>query len=341
MRELSCGDSVGISGLGYFIPEEVLTSSDLARLSGIPEAVFLEKIGIEQKHIAGPDLHPAEMGARAARIAIGNAGIDPLDLDLIVYCSLGYYDYRFWSPAAKIQDETGAKNAYSFELKNGCNGGNLGLNTCKELLLGDPEKQHALVVCSEKLSVSINYHNARSVSGFAFADGAVAAVLEKNYSGNSLLSYAGITDGSLADHVRVPYGGTRMLPAVRPPEDDNCYLCVDDPEGLDRIFSGIYLRNYLSVIHEALRKSGYSSRNIDHLFMNQVKKSLTHDILAGLDLEESQTMTTMREFGHMGSVDTLFGLAKAGAGEQLHPGDLVVLAGSAIGFSWAATVLKY
>ena len=78
MRELSCGDSVGISGLGYFIPEGVLTSGDLSRLSGIPEAVFLEKIGIEQKHIAGPDLHPAEMGARAARIAIGKAGIDPL-----------------------------------------------------------------------------------------------------------------------------------------------------------------------------------------------------------------------------------------------------------------------
>jgi 3-oxoacyl-[acyl-carrier-protein] synthase III len=341
MRGASCGDSVGISGLGYFIPEGVLTSSELARLSGIPEAVFLEKIGIERKHIAGPDLHPAEMGARAARVAIENAGIDPCDLDLIVYCSLGYYDYRFWSPAAKIQDETGAKNAYSFELKNGCNGGNLGLNTCKELLLGDPRKQYALVVCSEKLSVSIDYRNIRSLSGFAFADGAVAAVLEKNYAGNSLLSYAGITDGSLSDRVRIPYGGTRMLPSVNPPEDFSCYLCVDDPEGLDRIFSDIYLRNYLSVINETLRKSGYSSRDIDQLFMNQVKKSLTHAILAGLDLAESRTIITMKEYGHMGSVDTLFGLAKAQAEGKICSGDLVVLAGSAIGFSWAATALKY
>jgi 3-oxoacyl-[acyl-carrier-protein] synthase III len=341
MRGTSCNDSVGISGLGSFIPEAVLTSSDMARLSGIPEAVFLEKIGIERKHIAGPDLHPAEMGARAARVAIGDAGIDPRDLDLIVYCSLGYYDYRFWSPAAKIQDETGAKNAYSFELKNGCNGGNLGLNTCKELLLGDPEKRYALVVCSEKLSVSINYRNKRSLSGFPFADGAVATVLEKNYPGNRLLSYAGITDGSLADRVRIPYGGTRMPPSEKPSMENDCYLSVDDPEGLDRIFSDIYLRNYLSVINEALRKSGYSSRDIDHLFMNQVKKSLTLGILAGLALDESRTMVTMKEYGHMGSVDTLFGLAKAQAEGTLCPGDLVVLAGSAIGFSWAATVLKY
>jgi len=152
----SCRDTVGISGIGYFLPDGVLTSLEMSRRSGIPESVFLEKIGIGRKHIAGPGLHPAEMAVRAANSAIKNAGIDPLELDLVVYCGLGHYDYRFWSPAAKVQDKTGAKNAYSFEIRNGCNGGNLGLHTCKELLLGDPEKEYALVVCSEKLSMAIN-----------------------------------------------------------------------------------------------------------------------------------------------------------------------------------------
>ena len=73
----SHGDTVGISGMGYYIPDGILTSHEMARRSGIPEAVFLEKIGIERKHIAGPDLHPAEMGVRAANNAIEDAGIDP------------------------------------------------------------------------------------------------------------------------------------------------------------------------------------------------------------------------------------------------------------------------
>ncbi|MEI6839777.1 MAG: 3-oxoacyl-ACP synthase [Methanomicrobiales archaeon] len=337
----SNGGTVGISGMGYYIPDGVLTSLEMSRRSGIPEPVFLEKIGLERKHIAGPGLHPAEMAVRAANIAIENAGIDPRELDLVVYCGLGHYDYRFWSPAAKVQDETGAKNACSFELRNGCNGGNLGLYTCKELLLGDPEKEYALVVCAEKLSMAINYQDPRSVSGFSFADGAAAAVLEKNNSSNQLLAYAGITDGSLVDYVKIPHGGTKNPPSGYPPTENDFFLSVDDPEGLDQIFSRIYLKNYLYIINEALRKSGYSSRDIDYLFMNQVKRSLTHHIMEGLGLDLSQTMITMNEYGHMGSVDTLFALARAREEGWMQPGKLVVLAGSAIGFTWAATVLKF
>lgn len=337
----SCRDTVGISGIGYFLPDGVLTSLEMSRRSGIPESVFLEKIGIGRKHIAGPGLHPAEMAVRAANSAIKNAGIDPLELDLVVYCGLGHYDYRFWSPAAKVQDKTGAKNAYSFEIRNGCNGGNLGLHTCKELLLGDPEKEYALVVCSEKLSMAINYQNIRSVSGFSFADGAAAAVIEKNSSCNQLLAYAGITDGSLVDYVKIPHGGTQNPPSVCPSHENDFFLSVDDPEGLDLIFSRIYLENYLYIINEALRKSGYSSRDIDYLFMNQVKRSLTEQIMEGLGLDLSKTMITMKEYGHMGSVDTLFALARAQEEGWVQPGNLVVLAGSAIGFTWAATVLKF
>jgi len=116
---------------------------------------------------------------------------------------------------------------------------------------------------------------------------------------------------------------------------------VDDPEGLDLIFSRIYLENYLYIINEALRKSGYSSRDIDYLFMNQVKRSLTEQIMEGLGLDLSKTMITMKEYGHMGSVDTLFALARAQEEGWVQPGNLVVLAGSAIGFTWAATVLKF
>ena len=123
-----------------------------------------------------------------------------------------------------------------------------------------------------KLSMNINYGNPGSLSGFSFADGAAAAVLEKNHEHNRLLAYASVTDGSLVDHVKIPHGGTRSPPSENPPDEKDYCLCVDDPEGLDQIFSHIYLKNYLYIINEALRKSGYSSGDIDYLFMNQVKQ---------------------------------------------------------------------
>lgn len=335
------GSTVGISGLGYYIPKGTVTSREMAQWSGISESVFSDKIGIERKHVAGPDEHPAEMGVQAANRALENAGITADEIDIIAYGGLGFYDYNFWSPAAKIQDGIGAHRAYTFEIRNGCNGGNLGITICKELLLGDHTKKYALVVCSDKLSLAVNYADKTAVSAFSFADGAVAAVLKKDHPANRLLSYASISDGSLSDYVKVPCGGTRIpLTGARPAVED-CYLRVNDPEALDAIFSRTYLNNYLRVIHDALKNSGYTLEDIDHFFMNQVKRSLTENLLRELGLQESQTLVTMKEYGHMGPVDTLFGLALAREAGRIHEGDLVVLAGSAIGFTWAATVLKY
>jgi len=333
--------TVGISGIGYYIPKDTVTSREMAEWSGIDESVFSGKIGVERKHVAGPDEHPADMGIRAARLAIKNAGIAADELDIIVFGGLGFYDYNFWSPAAKIQDRIGASRASTFEIRNGCNGGNLGLPVCKELLLGDPQKKYALVVCSDKLSLAVNYADPTAVSTFAFADGAVAAVLKKNHPENQLLSYASISDGSLVDYVKVPCGGTRIPLAAAGTRPEDCYLRVTDPKGLDGIFSRTYLKNYLKVIHDALEKSGYSVQDIDHLFTNQVKMSITDSLLSELRLSETQTIRTMREYGHMGPADTLFCLALAQEDGRIRQGDLVVLAGSGIGFTWAATVLKY
>ena len=333
--------TVGISGTGWYLPPGIVTSRQMANWSGIDEEVFTGKIGIAKKHVAGPDEHPAEMGIRAASRAIEDAGISPEEIDVIVYGGLGFYDYNFWSPAAKIQGEIGAHKAFAFEVRNGCNGGNLALSVSRDILLGHPGKEYALVVCSDKLSMAVNYADRTAISSFSFADGAAAAVLKKDHRDNRLLSYASITDGSLADYVKVPCGGTRLPMTGAGAGREDCFLRVTDPAALDGIFSRTYLKNYLAVISEALESSGHTIRDIDHLFTNQVKKSITDSLLAELGLNEDQTMRTMKEYGHMGPVDTLFCLAKAHESGRIRPGDLVVLAGSAIGFTWAALGLQY
>jgi 3-oxoacyl-[acyl-carrier-protein] synthase III len=334
-------NSVGISGLGYYSPKDVMTAEEIASLSGIPVHVFSEKIGIEKKHIAGPEEHPTDMGAIAAKIALEKADVDPKNIQIIIFCGLGYYEYQFWSPAAKIQHLIGADNAFAFEVKNGCNGGNLGLEIAKELLLGNSTYQNALVICSEKLSIAVNYKDPNAISSFTFADGAAAAVVSKDCKTNQLLSYASITDGSLVDYVKVPYGGT-VYPLISPiTNEKDRYFQVSDPEGLDRIFATNYLQNYQRVIIEALQKSGFTSTDIDYLFTNQVKTSISEGIRNIFNLQKNQTIITLKDFGHQGTVDTFFCLTYATDAGIIKPGDLVVLASSAIGFSWAASVIKY
>jgi 3-oxoacyl-[acyl-carrier-protein] synthase III len=333
-------DTVGIASIGYYIPEGTITSREMSRLSGIPLQVFQEKIGMEKKHVAGLNEQPSDMGIRAAKEALKRAGVNASEIGIIAYCGASFYDYRIWSPAARIQAALGAENCYAFEVKNGCNGGNLGINLCKNLLGSDPEKRYALVVSSEKLSPFIDYTDPRSLSLFTVGDGAAAAVIGKGECDNQLLEYASRTDGSTVDCVKVPLGGTRHPYGLEERDPRGRFICVDDPAGLDRILSETYLDNYVRVITSAVNKSGYSRSDIDLLFTNQVKRSLSKAIFQSVGLSERNTLTSIEDYGHMGTVDTLFNLGRAREKGLIDPGDLAVIASSGAGFTWAALAVK-
>lgn len=334
-------ETVGIASIGYYIPSGILTSKEMAKLANLPEFVFTEKIGIQKKPIAGTNEHPSEMGTKAALAAIEQAGITPKQIDLIAYCAAGDYDYRFWSPAAKIQDNIGAEYAFAFEIKNFCNSGNLAIHICRNMLLADPELSYALVICSDKLSVLLNYADADCLSTFIMADGAAAAIIKKGETSNKILCYHGMTNGNLADHLKVPLAGTKFPVDCNKIDSELNYLKVTNPKDLEKVLSEIYLINYEKVIQKSLQKSGYSIKDINFLLINQVKKGLSKQILETLGLKDEQTFVSLSEYGHLGAVDTLFGLAKIIENKRIKPGNIVVLASSAAGFSWAGLTVKY
>lgn len=332
--------SVGIVAIGTCMPASVVTSQDLEEKTGFPEHVFVEKIGIRQKPVASADEHPSVLGARAALDALRRAQVAPEQIDLLIYCGAGLYDYANWSPSAKVQHEIGASNAYSYEVRNACNGGNLGLYLASRQMLADPALNQALVVCSDTPSRVLNYSDESLISMFAHGDGATAAVLRKNHPGNRILSYAGITDGSLADEIRLPLGGTRV-PWTAENLAQGRHPRIQDPDRLSEIFATIYIKNYVRVVRDALRKCGRSVSEIDFLFTNQVKKSTLNAIFEALDLPLEKTCRTMERYGHLMSSDTLLGLEQMLALGRVREGDLVVLASSGAGFHWAATVVQY
>ena len=289
----------GVVSAGYFIPDGIITNTQMARESGLPLALLTDKFGIDCKHIAPADEHPTSMGLKAAENALRIGNTDPEEIDLIMYCGSGYYDYQFWSPAASIQHVLGAHNAYAFDLKNACNGGNLGIRVSTMLLAGDPSKRTALVICSDKLSPVLDYHNKDNLPFFALADGASAAILRKDEPTNTLLSYAGITDGTLDDYVRVSFGGTKTLSNAGHPHDQR-HFSVDPTKALADILPEVFLGNFIEVIRSAVRQSGYEPGQIRWLLTNQIKKTRVLDILHALGLNEDNTRFTMRNYGSIG-----------------------------------------
>ena len=229
--------TVGITSVAYYIPTGILTSKEMAKLANLPEFVFTDKIGIKQKPIAAQDEHPSDMGIKAALEAINKAKITAREIDLIVYCAAGDYDYRFWSPAAKIQEAIGAENAFAFEVRNFCNSGNLGIHICRNMLLADNDLSYALVVCSDKLSMLLDYTDVDSLSTFIMADGAAAAILKKGEPSNQILSYHAMTNGKFVDCLKVSSAGTKFpVGSTQINNDELNYLKVKNPQEIEKIF---------------------------------------------------------------------------------------------------------
>ncbi|MEI7433148.1 MAG: 3-oxoacyl-[acyl-carrier-protein] synthase III C-terminal domain-containing protein [Methanomicrobiales archaeon] len=332
--------SVGITSIGYYIPKQVITSAEIAEISGIPLTILTEKFGIEQKHIAGPDEHPVLMAEKAALSAIEKGRINPADINIIAYCGAGCYDYQFWSPSSRLQHILRAPNAFTIDIKGACNGGILAINICNNLLKSDSAKKSALIVCSDKLSPVMNYGNTDTLPFFAIGDGAAAAVLTRDEPSNELLTYEGITDGTCGDYVKIPCVGTRVAELCSNQKHAS-RISVDPAKALADISPDVFLGNFISVIRKAVLKSGYQTPEISWLLTNQIKKTRVMDILAELGLDATKTRSTMKDFGSIGPGDTIFALGLQRDDALIKPGDLVVLASSGIGFTWGAQVVRY
>jgi 3-oxoacyl-[acyl-carrier-protein] synthase-3 len=103
----------------------------------------------------------------------------------------------------------------------------------------------------------------------------------------------------------------------------------------------VYLSNYAQVIQRAVEKSGFAMADIDFAILNQNFEKLILAILENMGWTREQTWWSLTENGHLGSVDVLYCLARAMEAGRIGPGSRVVLASSALGFSWAASVLQF
>ncbi len=333
-------NTVGIAAIGSYIPEKTISSREIAEKAGIPEDVLTEKIGMHRKPVAGPDEQPSQMAYSAARAAIEKAGIEATDLSIIISCGAAPQDYLHWTNAGRLQNALGARNAFAFDVSNGCNGLNLGMHIAKEMLLGSEAYSLALVVTADKYSSFLDYSRVEDVSLFHLSDAAAAVILRKNEPTNRIISYHQITNGAYSDHVKIGAGGS-VNPCSRENSCEKQTFSVENPQELAALLSEDYFSNYLSAIRKVLELGGYREEDISYLFTNQVKHSTISAILETLGIPESKTFRSIAQYGHMGGADTVIGLLSFLEAKKIEKGDLVVLASSAAGFSWAATLIEY
>ncbi|WP_041367991.1 3-oxoacyl-ACP synthase [Natranaerobius thermophilus] len=333
-------NSIGIVSLATYIPDNFMTSQELANKSGVPQDVIEDKMGIKQKPIPGKEDHTCEMGIKAANRAIEKGEIDPENIDLVIYIGEEHKEWLLWTAGIKLQYEIGAENAWAFDISQRCGTGVVGIEIAKSLMMANPDINTVLLAGGYRNCDFIDYENPRVRFMYNLGSGGGAMILQKGLNKNKVLESSIITDGSLSEDVIVPAGGTKQPISSEAIKNKENYLDVTDPEGMKERLDEVSIKNFFKVIETAVEKSGYSTSDIDYLALLHMKKSAHKGVLEELNLSEKQSIY-LEEYGHLGQFDQILSTELALEQGKITDGDLVVWVSAGIGYAWNASVIKW
>lgn len=332
--------TVGILSTGIYLPEKRMTGKEIAELANIPQEIVEQKMGIRQKTLPGDGDHTAYMGTMAAKKAIEKAGIDPKEIDLVIYFGEEHKEYLLWTAGIKIQEDVGATNAYAFDIQQRCGTGVMALKLAKDMMLADDHIQTVLLAGGYRNCDFIDYTNSRTRFMFNLAAGGGAILLRKGYDRNLVLESRIITDGSFSEDVAVPVGGTKTPLTPELLAEGRYYLDVMDPVGMKERLDKKSMENFIRVIREAVQRSGYEVSDIDYLAILHMKRSAHDYVLQELGLSQEQSIY-LEDYGHIGQIDQILSLELALEQGKVKDGDLVVFVSAGIGYAWDAIAIRW
>ncbi|BBJ28109.1 3-oxoacyl-ACP synthase [Athalassotoga saccharophila] len=331
--------TIGIGGIGVYIPENFWDSQKISELSDLPRWVVEDKLGIKKKVMPGSEDHPALMGIKAAKKAIEMAKCDPSEIDVVIWNGSQHKDYPIWLAGTYVAEKIGAKYAWSFDMEAECGSMMVGMKVAKSLILSDQKINTVLLVSGYRNCDFVNYKNPKTRFMYDLGSGGAAVIVRRN-APNTILETVTITDGSFSEDVVVPMGGTKEPVNCEGIANGHGYLDVINPDSMKEKLDDLSMKNFEKVIRLSVEQSGYTVDDIDYLAILHMKRSAHQEVLKRLNLSEEKTIY-LENYGHIGQNDQILSISLALDSGKIKDGDLVVLVGAGIGYIWSATTVLW
>jgi len=330
-----------IKGLGYFVPDNVVTNDDLSKLMDTSDEWIQERTGIkERRHVIKGEDTTASLGVKAARIAIERAGIDKDDVDFIVFATLSP-DYYFPGPGVLVQRDLGIKTVGALDVRNQCSGFVYGLSLADQYIKSGMYK-NVLVIGSEVHSTGLDFTTRGRGVTVIFGDGAGAAVLSREEDNSKgILSTHLHSQGEHAEELSLiaPGMGKRWVLDIIKENDPNDVSYYPYMNG-QFVFKNAVVR-FSEVIMEGLQANNLEPEDVDVLIMHQANLRIAQFIQRRLRLRDDQVFNNIMKYGNTTAASIPIALTEAWEQGKIKEGDLVVLAAFGSGFTWGSAIIRW
>lgn len=321
-----------IVATGRFLPDNLVTNDDLAQRMDTSDEWIRTRTGIRERRIAPDDMGAAELGARAARVAMERAGVEPGEVDLVIV-STATPDRWLPSTACDMQALLGCSNAVAFDVMAACTGHLYGLSMAEGYLAAG-RGEVALVVAAEKMSAIIDWND--RTTAVLFGDGGGAAVLKpSNGSGRGILSSHLQSDGNLAELLYRPGGGA-VDPLSQSVLDEGRHLLK--MQGRE-IFKNA-VRSMAEACDIALKKAGMTAADVDLLVPHQANIRIIEATAKYAGIPMDKVFVNVDRYGNMSSATVPIALDEAIEAGRAGPDANILTVAFGAGLTWGAMTIR-
>lgn len=326
-----------IIGLGHYVPQNVVTNDDLSKIIDTNNEWIVERTGIHERRWFEPGVDTnANMGTKAAQMAIERAGIDVKEIDFIVFATITP-DYFFPGSGVLMQRELGLQGIGALDIRNACSGFIYALSIADQFIKTGMYKT-ILVVGAEIQSSALDKSDAGRSSSVIFADGAGAAVLQATDEQSGILSTHLHADGDFAEELYVKDPGSSRTVRLSPEliESGSFNLHMNG----NAVFKHAVVR-FQEVIMEALAHNKLDKSDIDLLIPHQANLRISSFIQQQLSLPDEKVFNNIMHYGNTTAASIPIAMSEAWGKGLIKEGDLICLAAFGSGFTWASALIRW
>ncbi|MGB4843051.1 MAG: beta-ketoacyl-ACP synthase III [Ferruginibacter sp.] len=344
-----------IAGIGYYVPENVISNNDLKKYMDTSDEWIQERTGIKERRYANREGETTTtMGVEASKIAIERAGITPQDIDFIIFATLSP-DYYFPGCGVLLQRAMKMKEVGALDIRNQCSGFVYALSVADQFIKTGMYK-NILVVGSEKHSFGLDFSTRGRNVSVIFGDGAGAVVLQPSTKENQgILSTHLHSDGGSAEILAMYNPGTHANHWTPQPvaKFDNAeigqmfmsHAMIDDAENFPNMDGPAVFKKAIvkmpEVVEEALAANNLTTADINMLIPHQANLRIAQFVQQKLNLSDDQVYNNIQKFGNTTAASVPIALCEAWEKGKIKEGDLVCLAAFGSGFTWAGALIRW
>lgn len=320
-----------ITGVGGYVPDDVLTNDDIARMVDTSDEWIMTRVGIKERRILkGEGKGTSFMGIRAVNELLQKTGAAPESIEAIV-CATTTPDYHFPTTASIIAYNTGCKNAFTFDVQGACAGFLYALETASNYIRSGRYKR-IIVVAGDNMTAITDYTDRNTCP--LFGDGCGAVLVEPTTEDIGVMDTILRTDGSGFEHLLMKAGGSAYPPSHETVDRREHFVYQDGRYVFKHAVS-----NMADVAAEIVERNGLTNDDITWVVPHQANLRIIDATAKRLGVRDDQVMINIQKYGNT-SAGTI-PLCLWEWESKLKKGDNLILAAFGAGFTWGSIYLKW